>query len=68
MNNYLIGNQPERLLFFKAIVQVSQTDTRATTTHLHTKLSSLDEYMAVVDNNVKTSNNDMKGWEQSLLA
>lgn len=65
---YTIGGLVDGLLYFKAIIKTATIDTRATTTTLRNKLSSLDTHMQEVESNVSTFIVDVKAWQQSLLA
>ena len=68
LSDYTIDGQFDGLLYFKAIIQTAQVDTRATVTDLKTKLLTLNLLMSEVGSDIVEFNSSVTAWEQALNA
>ena len=67
-HEYTVNGMVDGLLYFKALIKTATIDTRATTSTIRDKLSSLDRHMQTIDSDISRFVADVKTWEQSLLA
>ena len=63
-----MGNAPSGALLLKVIIGTAHTDTRATTAHIKSLLSSLDKKMISLSSNIEEFNNYVRDQLSSLLA
>ena len=68
LTDYTIDGQFDGPLYFKAIIQTAQVDTRATVTDLKTKLLTLNLLMSEVGSDIVQFNSSVTEWEQALQA
>ena len=64
----MLQDKPSSNLLLKIIIRESHIDTNATEAHIRTKLSSLDQYMTAVENDVAKFNAYVKQQLQALAA
>jgi hypothetical protein len=65
---YTINDAPDGLLYFKAITQTIQVDTRATSANIKAKLMSLDTLMLECNQDVQAFNEQVVALKEKLLA
>lgn len=66
--DYTVVDKPSGNLLLKIIIRESHIDTNATEAHIRQKLSSLDQYMVAVSNDVAKFNAYVKQQVQALAA
>jgi len=67
-NDYTIADQPDGLLFFKAIIATAQVDTPATVSQIRYKLMNLAQHMQDIDSDIEQFNIDVQTYVMALEA
>ena len=67
-NDYMIADQPDGLLFFKAIIATAQVDTPATVSQIRYKLMNLAQHMQDIDSDIEQFNIDVQTYVMALEA
>jgi hypothetical protein len=67
-NEYTVLDQPDGLLFFKAIIATAQVDTPATISQIRYKLMNLSQHMQDVDSDIEQFNIDVQTYVMALEA
>jgi hypothetical protein len=67
-NEYTIADQPDGLLFFKAIIATAQVDTPATVSQIRYKLMNLAQHMQDIDSDIEQFNIDVQTYVMALEA
>ena len=67
-NEYNVTDQPDGLLFFKAIIATAQVDTPATVSQIRYKLMNLSQHMQDIDSDIEQFNIDVQTYVMALEA
>lgn len=67
-NDYNVGNKPDGLLYFKAIIATAQVDTPATISQIRYKLMNLAQHMQNIGSNIQQFNIDVQTYVLALEA
>jgi len=67
-NEYTVHDQPDGLLYFKAIIATAQVDTPATVSQIRYKLMNLSQHMQDIDSDIEQFNIDVQTYVMALEA
>lgn len=67
-NEYTVLDQPDGLLYFKAIIATAQVDTPATVSQIRQKLMNLSQHMQDVGSDIEQFNIDVQTYVMALVA
>jgi hypothetical protein len=67
-NEYTVADQPDGLLYFKAIIATAQVDTPATISQIRYKLMNLSQHMQDIGSDIEQFNIDVQTFVMALEA